>query len=127
LKISFKRLLLYLAIAFYFGAGLNHFANPEFYLPLIPPGFGNKEWINIAAGIAEIIAALGLMIPVTRRWAAYGLILLLIAFIPSHIYFIQIGTCVSGSLCVDEWIAWARLVLSSSPVNVLGFFHPQLI
>jgi uncharacterized membrane protein len=46
----------------------------------------------------------------TRKWAAYGIIAMLIAFIPSHIYFIQINSC-AGQLCVPTWLGWARLLL----------------
>ena len=42
---------------------------------------------------------------------------MLIAFIPSHIWFIEIGSCVEGGLCVDEWISWLRLLI----------IHPVLI
>jgi hypothetical protein len=42
---------------------------------------------------------------------------MLISFIPAHIYFIQIGSCVEGGMCVSEWIGWARLLI----------IHPLLI
>jgi uncharacterized membrane protein len=32
-----KKLLLVVMILFYLLAGINHFVNPEFYYPLIPP------------------------------------------------------------------------------------------
>ncbi|MEM9918721.1 MAG: hypothetical protein AAF990_11530, partial [Bacteroidota bacterium] len=53
----------------------------------------------------------------SRRWAAFGLIAMLIAFVPSHIHFIQIGSCVEGGLCTPPWVAWLRLLL----------IHPLLI
>ncbi len=102
---------------FYVVAGVNHFINPEFYYDLIPAYFGYPTLINILSGIAEL--ALGaLIIPnATRKWATYGIIAMLIAFIPSHIYFVQIGSCVDGGLCVPEWVGWFRLVV----------IHPLLI
>jgi len=102
--------------AFYVLAGLNHFRDPEFYLPLIPEYFPAHELINYVSGILEVILGV-LIIPVTtRKYAATGIIILLICFIPAHVYFIQIGGC-AGKLCVPEWIAWVRLLI----------IHPILI
>jgi uncharacterized membrane protein len=107
-----------LLILFYLAAGLNHFRMPSFYLPLIPDYLPFKSLINIASGIAEMLLALLLLFEQTRKWAAIGIILLLLCFLPSHIWFIQQGGCVDpGGLCVPEWIAWVRLLL----------IHPILI
>jgi uncharacterized membrane protein len=103
--------------AFFTLAGLNHFVMPAFYLPLIPDYLPSPDHINTMAGIVEIILGIGLLIAPLRQWAAWGIIALLIAFIPSHIYFIQIGACVEGGLCVPAWVAWVRLLL----------IHPLLI
>jgi len=100
-----------LLIAFYLMAGFNHFINPAFYLPLIPPFFPNPEKINILSGLAEILLALGILYKPYRKYASIGIILILIAFIPSHIYFIIMGSCAENSLCLAEWIAWIRLIL----------------
>lgn len=95
----------------YIIAGLNHFIQPEIYYPLIPPYLGDPSLINLAAGIAEVLLGIGLLVKPTRKLAAYGLIAMLIAFVPSHLYFIQIGSCVESILCVAPWIAWARLIV----------------
>ena len=112
-----KKINRYLLFGFYFMAGLNHFINPEFYYPLIPDYIPFHRAINIASGIAEMALAIGLLVPRTRTWASNLIILMLIAFIPSHVYFIQIGNCVEGGLCVDNWIGWVRLFV----------IHPLLI
>lgn len=102
---------------FYLVAGLNHFLTPDFYIPLIPPFFSNPDLINILAGVAEVLLGMGILYFPTRVRAAWGITLMLIAFIPAHVYFIQINTCVEGGLCVPEWIGWVRLIL----------IHPLLI
>ena len=112
-----KKAIIYGLAYFYLAAGINHFISPDFYLPLIPPFFSKPEWINSLAGIAELVLGLGVLYYPTRRRAGYGIVLLLIAFVPSHIYFIQIGSCVAGGLCVPLWLGWIRLVL----------IHPILI
>ena len=112
------RTLLILMIVFYLFAGYNHFANPSFYYTIIPPYL--SDWagsINILAGIAEILLAILLIPKSTRKTAAWGIIIMLIAFIPSHIYFIQKGTFQLGSLTINPAIAWVRLLV----------IHPLLI
>lgn len=106
-----KKLSLYLMPFLYLAAGINHFISPESYLLIIPEYLPNHELINILAGIAEIILGIGLLIPKTRVVSAWGVILMLIAFIPSHVYFIQIGSCVEGGICTPEWLGWIRLVV----------------
>jgi len=112
-----KKIGLYLMAAFYFIAGLNHFLNPDDYYPLIPSYLPYPDFINIFSGIVEVAFSIGLFFPATQRFSAWGIILMLIAFIPSHIYFIQIGSCVPDGLCVPEWIGLFRLVI----------IHPLLI
>ena len=103
--IKFLRVLL---IAFYFFAGSYHFINPESYYPLIPDYLPYTELINYSSGFIEIMLAICVSIPKTRLLAVNGIIL--IAFIPSHIYFITEGGCMSDSLCVPVWVAWVRLI-----------------
>jgi len=96
---------------FFLIAGINHFRDPDFYFPLIPNYIPFPNLINGISGGLEIILALGFLLPKYREISIWGIIILLILFIPSHVHFIQIGSCVEGSLCVPEWIAWVRLVI----------------
>lgn len=107
-----RRISLYLQAAFYTFAGFNHFLDPSFYEGLIPDYIPlSFAFINAFSGMVEILLGLGLLFPQTRRMAATGLVLMLIAFIPSHVWFIQIGGCVSDGLCAPLWLAWVRLVV----------------
>lgn len=104
-----KKILLY-TLAISFGlAGINHFIQPAFYWPLIPPYFIYIKSINIAAGIAEIVAAILLIYKPTQHIGAYLVIILLILFIPTHIYMIQKNGCMGQLLCAPAWVAWVRL------------------
>lgn len=102
---------------FFLFAGTYHFINPSFYLPLIPDYFPYKTAINFISGLLEIIAGALLLTNKYSRYGARLIVILMILFIPSHIYFIQIGSCIEGGLCVPPWIAWVRLIL----------IHPLLI
>lgn len=111
-----KLLILTLGL-FFIIAGLNHFLQPEFYYPLIPDYLPWLGFINYASGILEILLGLGILMPSSRKVSGWGILILMILFIPSHVYFIQIGSCVQGGLCVPAWLAWVRL----------AFIHPLLM
>jgi uncharacterized membrane protein len=110
MRLSKKNNLRILSL-FFIVAGINHFIMPVFYLPLIPPYFPKPEVINVLAGLVEILLGIGLLYQKTRGYAGWGIVALMIAFIPSHWHFLQIGSCINESLCVPPWLAWARLIL----------------
>ena len=81
-----KRLLLWLMAAFYVVAGSNHLVNPDFYVAIIPPGLPEPAWLNLFAGLAEIVLGVYVLEPRTRALAAWGLIALLLAIFPANLY-----------------------------------------
>jgi uncharacterized membrane protein len=99
---------------FYLLAGINHFRSPESYYKIIPPLMGDPALLNSLAAVIEITFAIMLLFKVTRKMACYGIILMLLAFLPSHIYMLQTGFCpeLSGKLyCAPQWLLWARLII----------------
>ncbi|MEO7445558.1 MAG: hypothetical protein ABIT96_01755, partial [Ferruginibacter sp.] len=94
----------------YILAGFNHFRNPETYIKIIPANLGDASMINIVAGIAEIILGVAVCIKPLRRLGAYGIILMLLAFIPAHIYMFSQPFCI-GSNCDLQWVLWLRLLI----------------
>ncbi len=117
MKRGLQKVIIHALGYFYLVAGINHFLTPDFYLPLIPPFFSYPESINVLAGVAEILLGLGVLYFPTRKRAAWGIVMMLVCFIPSHVYFIQVGSCIPEGLCVPAWIGWMRLLL----------IHPVLI
>lgn len=104
-----KKISIYLMAILYVAAGINHFVHPQSYLAIIP---GYLPWpaaINFVSGVFEL--ALGIMIffAATRKVAATGIIILLILFIPAHIYMIQKGGQMSNTLTWPVWAVWLRL------------------
>jgi uncharacterized membrane protein len=106
-----KKALRILLVFFYILAGCYHFVNPDFYLGLIPGYLPYPEFINYASGFVEILLGAGVAFPGYRKISVYGIIGLLVLFIPSHVYFIRIGSCVEDGLCVSPWISWSRLLV----------------
>jgi uncharacterized membrane protein len=104
-----KKISLVLLVILFAAAGINHFVHEDFYYPIIPPYFTNPVFINIAAGIVEIVAAILLIFPFTRKYGTYLIVAMLIGFIPAHIYMIQMKGCMSEQMCMPAWAAWVRL------------------
>jgi len=99
---------LYLFAALFFGAGINHFRSPKVYLKIIPPFFKNPVLLNKISGAAEIILGIFLCIPKFSGYAAWGIVLLLIAVFPANIYMYQKE---SASLGLTKWMRFIRLPL----------------
>ena len=69
----------------------------------------------IISGIAEIAGGLGLLFPLTRRFAAWGLILLLIAVFPANIYMAVTQLPFSG-IFGKSWLQWLRFASLQFPI-----------
>jgi uncharacterized membrane protein len=94
-------------------AGANHFLTPEHYVAMMPPMLPSPRLLVDISGVAEILGGLGLILPATRRLAAWGLIALLIAVFPANLH-MAIHHLPVGPYEVPSWVLWARL-----PVQVL--------
>lgn len=74
-----------LAVSFV-AAGVNHFRSPDFYIGIMPPYLPAHDFLVALSGALEIIGGAGLLIPRARRWAGWGLVLLLIGVFPANIH-----------------------------------------
>jgi len=72
---------------FYINVGIKHFMDPNWFLDIIPPFLSpmGLELVYIS-GFFEILFGGMLIFPVSRKLAAFGLILLLIAVYPANLY-----------------------------------------
>ena len=98
---------LYLVAVLFLGAGVLHFVHPAPYLRIVPPALPAPRLLVLLSGVAEVAGGLGLLLPATRRWAAWGLLALLLAVFPANVYMLQIHE----QLHLPAWAAWARLPL----------------
>ena len=113
-----KKLSLIILIAGYFLAGVNHFYNPVSYYRIIPHYLPFPVVLNALSGFFETMLALLMIRPKTRKVASYGIILMLVAFIPVHIQMIiDAPFLLGGTRTVTPLIAWVRLLLQ--PVLIL--------
>jgi uncharacterized membrane protein len=79
-----------LPIALLFGfTGVMHFVAPAFFLQIVPPWVPDASLAVSLSGVAEVAGAIGVLVRFTRRAAACGLILLLMAVYPANIQMLQ--------------------------------------
>ena len=95
---------------FMVAAGLNHFLNAADYEGMVPSALPSPSLIVIISGLAEMAGGLGLILPATRRLAAWGLILLFLAVLPANIN-MAVNHLPLGSHELPTWALWARLPL----------------
>ncbi len=105
-----KPVLRWLLTAFMVVAGLNHFLSPAPYLGMMPPWLPAPELLVEISGVAEILGGLGLILPQTRRLAAWGLIALFVAIFPANLH-MAVHHLPLGTHPVPAWALWARLPL----------------
>lgn len=86
--------------------GIIHFIKPRLFIKTIPPALGNASLLNLAAGAAEVVLGVSLMIPTISSWAAWGIILLLIAVFPANIYMYTDKKAGGG---LPKWLLLLRL------------------
>ncbi|MDB5202119.1 MAG: hypothetical protein JWQ27_1528 [Ferruginibacter sp.] len=102
---------LYLMVLFYILSGINHFRNPDAYLPVIPGYLPYPELLNSISGFAEIFLGMLLLFPKTRTVAAYLVMLMLVFFIPVHVRMVETGWCIREVICFPQWVIWLRLLV----------------
>jgi uncharacterized membrane protein len=96
---------------FYVLAGCNHFLSTTVYYGISPKWLPAHGFLIYFSGVLEIVFGFLLLIKKARKLAAVLIILMLIAFIPAHIYMIQKAPFILGKILVTPFIAWARLPL----------------
>lgn len=92
------------------GAGANHFIAPDTYVAMMPEALPAHLALVYLSGVAEILGGLGLILPATRKLAAWGLIALFVAVFPANLN-MAINGLPLGTTEVASWALWARLPL----------------
>ncbi|WP_310992424.1 DoxX family protein [Aequorivita marina] len=70
-------------------AGMNHFRKPKLYERIMPPYIPARSTMVSISGIVEMILGFMLMNKNSQETAAWGIIALMVLFIPIHIYMLQ--------------------------------------
>jgi uncharacterized membrane protein len=104
-----KTVLRWVLTVFMTVAGLNHFLQPGAYVAIMPAYLPAHLALVYLSGVAEMAGGLGLILPATRRWAAWGLIALFVAIFPANVNMAVHHLTLGGP--VPVWALWVRLPL----------------
>jgi uncharacterized membrane protein len=80
-----KKFISYLFALILIGAGIMHFVSPTFYFAMIPAVFPPLATVYIS-GIVEILLGVGLLLPRYQSLAAFGTLVLMVLFLPVHVW-----------------------------------------
>ena len=86
-----------LVVMFCFTAAAHFNSMRPDMVAMVPPGVPNPEFMVTFTGICEILGAVGLLLPRTRRIAAVALIVFLLAVLPANIQAAQAGVTLRGA------------------------------
>ena len=78
-------------------AGIQHFIKPDFFNAFVPDILVYKTYIIYISGIAEILLGILLLIPKYMHTAATGTFILMVMFLPIHIFDVFSRTPAIGS------------------------------
>ena len=92
------------------GVGLLHFVQPAPFVRIMPAWLPAPLLLVYVSGVFEILGGVGLLIPATRKAAAWGLIALYIAVFPANVSQ-ALRKIPYGK--APLWLTWARLPLQA--------------
>ncbi len=94
--------------ALYLVAGAGHFILTRVYVGIMPDYLPAHRELVLLSGAAEMAGGLGVLLPWTRRAAAWGIIALLVAVMPANVWMVQHPERWPG---IPLWALWVRLPL----------------
>ncbi|MGI4852692.1 MAG: DoxX family protein [Janthinobacterium lividum] len=108
-----KRSMLYTAglvvqSVFYLFGGANHFWHSGTYTAIMPPHYAHPLGLVQISGAAEILGAVGLLVPATRKLSAWGIIAMLVVYFDVHFYMLRNAAHFAP---IPAWALYARLPL----------------
>ena len=109
-SLLWNRVLRWLTSVFFVTVGTHHFLDPAPYLAIMPPYLPWHLALVYISGFFEILGGIGLLIPKTRKTAAWGLIALLIAVYPANIHML-VNDVYLPDMARERWLLWLRMPL----------------
>ena len=117
----FKKLTIYVMSLLYIIVGIKHFTDPVFFLKIMPSYLAYHLELVYLSGFFEILFGVLLIFKVTRFYAAWGIILLLIAVFPANIY-LFLSEIAQESLGISKNQALIRLPFQI-PLIIIAYWH----
>ena len=113
---GYKRALLWLLGLLMITIGVGHFARPEPFVRIVPDWLPAPLTLVYISGAFEVVGGIGVLLPRTRRFAAWGLVALYVAVFPANLHMAlhEIQLVPGGDMPV--WAMWARLPLQAAVI-----------
>ena len=89
--------------------GVLHFVRPKPFVRIVPKYLPAPLALVYISGFFEILGGIGLLIPATREWAAWGLIALYVAVFPANVYMLTDDVSLDPRKPIPRWALWLRL------------------
>jgi len=89
-------------------AGILHFFLTATYVKIMPPYLPAHTLLVQLSGVFEILGGIGILVPMTQRFSAWGLIALLVAVSPANI---QMAMDHAQWPAIPAWALWLRVPL----------------
>ena len=109
----------------YITVGVKHFINPDFFVTIVPPIINWKEEAVLVSGFIEVLLGILLLFNQTRKLAAWGIILLLIAVLPANIY-LYLSEIPRETLSISKSQALFRIPFQI-PLIMISYWHSKEI
>lgn len=103
--------LKYVLGVFMMGVGVLHFVSPRGFEKIVPKWLPAPKALVYISGVFEILGGLGLMIPFSQRFSAWGLVALYLAVFPANVNMAVNEIQLSKQQPLPVWTLWARLPL----------------
>jgi uncharacterized membrane protein len=107
--IRWQRAALVVVFFWFLIGGLAHFLATDLETRIVPPWIPAPHDAVLISGAFELLGALGVALPWTRRIAGWGLFALTLAVTPANLYMLHIH----DQFDVPVWLLWARLPLQA--------------
>jgi uncharacterized membrane protein len=104
-----KRAALVLLGVLMMGVGVDHFLNPTPFERIVPSWLPSPAMLVAVSGVFEVLGGVGVLVPRTRRFAAWGLVALYVAVFPANVNMAIHHIQLSPTDALPVWAMWARL------------------
>ena len=105
-----KKVGLYVFSLLFIVAGILHFVLDDGVVAMLPVYVPLRYTLIYLTGIAEILLAIGLLVPATRKLTAIVTVVYLIAIFPANIYSAVYDISIPGFEETDQALLYARLL-----------------
>jgi len=100
--------------------GILHFVMPGKYEGIIPFWIPDHPFIVTLSGVCEVLGGIGLLFPLTRLAAGWGLIILLVAVFPANVEMLRQAYVTAESSSLWRIALWIRLPLQGVLIWWIG-------